>query len=291
MSNENSKTNNIEQPDSNESPIVESNAFGRLMRFWRHTLAYSQSDLASLLGTPTRHVSFLETGRSKPTRNMVLRVAEVFSLNERKTGVLLIAAGYIHVSENSLISKSMRENLSLMLTKHEPYPAFVVNNIGRIVQCNQSWLHLMLDAGLEHYLLQPDINAFNLYFSSDGLRHRIANWEDIACGMLLKIKEQELLSNSKELEELAIWLTAYPDLPENWALRAKDLNYSSGYDIEYANKKQKLLMRTIVSGIDPEQNHPVSQLQFHAFFPMNKATDQWWTRFSTKEPIDHTLIF
>lgn len=273
------------------------NAFGQLIRFWRTTVGLSQAQLAANVEAAPRHISFLETGRSNPTRDMVLRLAQALKLGERDIGTLLISAGFIHdpsplnlhAEENHLL----KDSLSMMLAKHEPYPALVLNSIGDILLCNRSWLAMIQFAGLQDRLKQPVINLLDFYFSEEGLRRHIANWEDLACFLLLRIKEQHLLTGNPKLAELSTWLQAYPGLPKNWAKRAKGAKSLSLYDIHYqtAERTEVFASRTLVTGIEPERNAALGELQLHSFLPLNKATQTFWENSSSQVIQDHPLLY
>lgn len=277
-------------------PLQSENAFGQLVRFWRTTQELSQAQLADRVEAAPRHISFLETGRSNPTREMVLRLAEALQLGERDTGTLLISTGFTHeptpLNLNAAENRALKISLSMMLEKHDPYPALILNSIGDILLCNRSWLAMIQFAGLEEKFNQPGVNLFDFYFSEAGLRQHIANWEDLACFLLLRIKEQHLLTGNPKLAELSTWLQAYPGLPTNWAKRAMGANSLSLYDIHYqtAEHEEIFASRTLVTGIEPERNAAVGELQLHSFLPLNPATEAFWGKFSDLLIQDHPLL-
>ncbi|WP_439133999.1 MmyB family transcriptional regulator [Pseudomaricurvus sp.] len=289
----------LKQPPTETSTISQTasdNAFGQLIRFWRTTVGLSQAQLAASVEAAPRHISFLETGRSNPTREMVLRLAQALKLGERDIGTLLISAGFIHdpsplnlhAEENQLL----KDSLSMMLAKHDPYPALILNSIGDILLCNRSWLAMIQFAGLEDRLKQPVVNLLDFYFSEEGLRRHITNWEDLACFLLLRIKEQHLLTGNPKLAELSTWLQAYPGLPEKWAKRAKGAKSLSLYDIHYQSLEHNtsFASRTLVTGIEPERNAAIGELQLHSFLPLNTATQTFWESFSNMTVQDHPLL-
>ncbi len=272
-------------------------AFGQLIRFWRTTLGLSQAQLAARVEAAPRHISFLETGRSNPTREMIQRLAEVLTLGERDVGTLLIAAGFVHepppLDLDAKENRPLKDSLSMMLAKHDPYPALVINSIGDIAMCNRSWLALMQIAQLDDRLMAPAVNLMDLYFSEAGLRRHIANWEELACFLLLKIKEQQILTNNPKLAELAEWLEAYPGLPSKWAMRAKDARQISHYDIHYQTPQmdQAIASRTLVTGIEPERHRVISEWQLHSFLPLNHATAELWQQLPLDRITQHPLLF
>ena len=150
---------------------------GELLRGWRERRRLSQLDLANQVEVSTRHVSFVETGRSKPSREMVLRLAEHLDVPLRDRNQLLLAGGYAPIySEASLHSPAMlaiREALRRLLKAHEPYPALVVDRWWNIVEANAG-IQLFTD-GVAAELLKAPINALRLTLHPDGLAGRITN--------------------------------------------------------------------------------------------------------------------
>lgn len=257
------------------------NAFGKLVRFWRTTLDLSQANLAEKVEAAPRHISFLETGRSNPTRDMVSRIAQSLDLGARESSTLFAAAGfsippsplYIDAPEHQML----KQTLGLLLQKHEPYPALVINHIGDIVLGNRSWQAMMEHIGLHEQLSRPEINLYHLYFSEEGLKRGIDNWEELACFLLLSIHEQQMLTGNTRLEELSQWLQAYPGLPLDWAKRTKGITNTSIYDVNYTDAGPlQFKSRTLITGVEPNRNETYSQLELHSFIPQNSATQEFW---------------
>ncbi|GAB3091323.1 helix-turn-helix transcriptional regulator [Aestuariicella hydrocarbonica] len=278
-------------------PPSSENAFGQLIRFWRNTLQLSQAQLAASVEAAPRHISFLETGRSKPTREMVLRLAQALTLGERNLGTLLLAAGFTHdpapLDLTDAKNRALKDSLSMILAKHEPFPALVINPIGDIVLCNRAWLAMIRSTNSLEQFEQPAANLLDFYFSEAGLRQHIVNWEELACFLLLKIKEQHLLTGDSKLKELSTWLQAYPGLPENWAQRAKGARQVSFYDVYYKTpvNEEIFASRTMITGVEPERNASVGELQLHAFLPLNTATRQQWEGFAETDIPEHPLLY
>lgn len=122
-------------------------AFGNLLRDWRGVQGMSQLDLALAAGVSSRHVSFIETGRSSPSRTMVLRLAETLDLPLRERNAMLVAAGFAPVYRESPLSDAdltpVRRALDLVLRSHEPYPAFVLDRAWNILLANRAHHRLL----------------------------------------------------------------------------------------------------------------------------------------------------
>ncbi len=270
------------------------NAFGKLIRFWRTTLDLSQAQLAEKVEAAPRHISFLETGRSNPTRDMVTRIAQALELGARESSTLFNAAGFSIESSpidiNSPEHQKLKQTLAILLQKHEPYPALVINHIGDIVLGNRAWQAMMEFVGLREQLSRDEINLYHLYFSEEGLKQGIDNWEELACFLLLNIREQQMLTGNPRLEELSQWLQAYPGLPLDWAKRIKGIRNTSIYDIHYDAGPLQFLSRTLVTGVEPNRNETHSHLELHTFIPQNDATQAFWESLDLDNTVAHPLI-
>ncbi|MCV6626316.1 MAG: helix-turn-helix transcriptional regulator [Cellvibrionaceae bacterium] len=279
---------------SQETPTADA-AFGRLMRFWRQVAGLSQAQLSERLATSSRHISFLETGRSRPSRTMIGRLSKEFALPGREANVLLLAAGFLPEAgaDGKRLNSRQREQLGWQLAKHEPYPAFVVNDIGDLLLCNRAWLKLLARAGLK--VGQGEMNMYHLFFSDEGIRRLIEGWEDFSCALLLQVKEQQLLTGDSKLNELMEWLSAYPGIPANWAERAKAIGFDSSYDIGVRFGSSRYSLRTVVTGVDPVSLALTAQLKLHLFFPGDNDTSAWWQQASDSGELpslpSHPLLY
>ena len=163
--------------------------FGRLIRWWRTSKGMSQLDLALAARVSTRHLSFIETGRSAPSREMVLLLAGVLDVPLRQRNSLLESAGYAAAfGEAALDAPAMakvRKVLDYILNASEPNPTFVLDRYQNIATANRGMAHF-LDAVLGEippwHRAQP--NYLRLVFHPGGLRRFIVNWEEVATASL-----------------------------------------------------------------------------------------------------------
>lgn len=262
--------------------VLQHAAFGRLLRFWRTVGGLSQAQLSHQLNTSPRHISFLETGRSQPSRAMIERLLPELDLSEREGNVLLLAAGLTPNESDGDQGHRLRRQLQLLLRQHEPYPAFVANSLGDMVMCNRAWLSMISRVlPLEQ---RRDINVYHLYFSEEGIRDSIDNWSEFSCGLLLQVKEQQLLTGDDKLNELMQWMEAYPGVPHDWAQRAKAMRFISGYELTVQLKDERYQMEAVITGIDPMRMKMVNQLKLHTFYPVSENTRALWQ--NNNEPLD-----
>ncbi|MFJ9136265.1 helix-turn-helix domain-containing protein [Streptomyces sp. NPDC102256] len=195
---------------SSSAPVE--SGVGPLLRGWREQRRVSQLELALRAGSSARHISFVETGRSRPSEEMVLRLAEHLDVPVRERNALLLAAGYApHYPETPLDDPSMdalREGVERLIQGYEPYPALVVDATYDVLAANRGIA--MLLEGVPEHLLVPPLNAMRLTLHPEGLAPRIRNlraWRD---HLLAQMDRQIALRRSKPLRALYEEVAAYP---------------------------------------------------------------------------------
>jgi transcriptional regulator with XRE-family HTH domain len=187
------------------------NQFAADLRRWRASRRWSQLELALRAGTTQRHLSFIEQGRSRPGRAMVLRLAESLGLSLRERNALLLAAGYAPVFPESQLEepelRAVREALDRILDGHMPYPAVVVRPYGELVAANAALD--VLTEGAAPELLAPPLNVLRLALHPEGLARHVANLGDWGRHILDSLWAQALRSPDPRLDELIAELEGY----------------------------------------------------------------------------------
>ncbi|MFG3307860.1 helix-turn-helix domain-containing protein [Streptomyces wuyuanensis] len=185
---------------------------GPLLRGWRERRRLSQLELALRAGSSARHISFVETGRSRPSEEMVLRLAEQLDVPVRDRNALLLAAGYAPRFARTPLDDpamdSLRAGVEQLLRGYEPYPALVVDGTYTVVAANRGIAMLM--EGLPEHLLTPPLNAMRITLHPEGLAPRIRNLREWRGHLLAQMERQIALARSKELRELYDEVAAYP---------------------------------------------------------------------------------
>jgi transcriptional regulator with XRE-family HTH domain len=185
---------------------------GDHLREWRQRRRLSQLDLALEAEISTRHLSFVETGRASPSREMVLRLAEHLAVPLRERNVLLAAAGYAPVfAERSLDDpalKAARAAVDLVLKGHEPYPALAVDRHWIMLAANASVAPLL--AGVAPHLLEPPVNVLRLGLHPEGLAPRVENFVEWRAHILHRLRQQIEATADPVLVELLNDLRATP---------------------------------------------------------------------------------
>jgi transcriptional regulator with XRE-family HTH domain len=248
---------------------VQTPPFGSMMREWRQRRRLSQLDLAIEADVSARHVSFIETGRSTPSRVMVLRLAEVLNVPLREQNQLLMAAGLAPVyGERSLADPDMaavRDGVDRVLDAYNPYPCVVVDRTWQIVQANAG-AAVLLDGVARHLLEHP--NALRIALHPDGLAPRIRNLGQWRHHLIERLRREAAVSGSPELS----------------ALLAEIESYSGGFDevadlggvavpLElYTAQGRLLTFLSTVTTFGTALDLTAAELSIEAFLPADEAT-------------------
>src|SRR5215218_8729002 len=185
---------------------------GPLLRDWRRRRRLSQLDLALEAGVSARHVSFVETGRSRPSAEMVLQLADRLEVPLRDRNRLLLAAGYAPVFEQHDLDdpemEPVRSAIDLILAGHDPYPAVVIDRHWEMLGANRAVA--LLTAGVAPDLLEPPVNVLRLSLHPDGVAPRIVNLGEWRRHLLDRLERQIALTGDPALAALLAELSAYP---------------------------------------------------------------------------------
>lgn len=175
---------------------------GEMLRYWRQVKKISQMDLALDIDISSKHLSFVETGRSKPSRDLVLKIANSLELPYRHRNAFLMAAGYAPQFQEEPFGGSkmgiVREAIQRLIDNHEPYPAFVVNTGYRIIMKNSGYDHFVKFYAGDTALRKYD-NAIRILFAEDGLRPYVRDWPSVEQFLLVRLWDEVISSQNSEL--------------------------------------------------------------------------------------------
>ncbi|MDP3890764.1 helix-turn-helix domain-containing protein, partial [Nocardioides sp.] len=252
-----------------------SEAAGTLIREWRQRRNVSQLDLANRAGVSTRHVSFVETGRSRPTSAMILRLCDQLAVPLREQNRVLLAGGFAPIHpEHGLAEPPMAqvsEAISAILTGHLPYPALVVDQAWSLVDANDA-IYALID-GVAAHLLEPPVNVIRLTLHPDGLASRVVNLAEWRDHLLTRLRQEYDATGDGRLRELLDEIRSLgpgdPPAPAHHGER-----HTAGLVVPFRLRAGddilSLFSTTTVFGTPREVT--LSELAIEAFYPADEAT-------------------
>jgi transcriptional regulator with XRE-family HTH domain len=258
-------------------PRSETRLFPALLRHWRTLRGLSQLDLALAADVSSRHVSFLETGRAQPSREMVLRLATTLSVPLREQNDLLRAAGFPDAfAEPGLEGEQppgVARAIDRMLAHQEPFPMTVLDRHYRVLRMNEGGARLLARFIADPGALGARPNVFAVLFDLRLARRFIVDWERVAHAMVSRLHRETLAKPSDAgLAALLRSLFEYPDVPETW--RQPDFSVPSDPTLTLRLKRDdlELAFLTTLTVFNAPQNVTLEELCLESYFPLDEAT-------------------
>jgi len=246
---------------------------GDHLRGWRQRRHLSQLDLAVDAEISARHLSFIETGRALPSRDMVLKLAERLAVPLRERNVLLVAAGFAPAFPQRPLDDPMlssaRRAIELVLRAHEPNPALAYDRHWNLVTANRMVAPLL--QGIPQRLLQPPLNILRLAFHPEGLASRTVNLAEWCGHLLERLHRQCEATADGELLKLYDDLKSYP-IPARSAAVAPDNNVALALKLRHNGEVLSFISTTMVFGTPVDVT--LSELALETFFPADDLTTE-----------------
>jgi transcriptional regulator with XRE-family HTH domain len=248
-------------------------SIGEMLRFWRQLNRKSQMDLALDVDVSSKHLSFVETGKSKPSRHLVLKIAQSLKLPLRHRNAFLLAAGYAPEFEEEPFDgpkmEIVREALHRMLNMHEPYPAFVVNTGYKILMTNSGYDQMVTFFAGENALTKYD-NAIRILFSEDGLRPYVKDWPAIEQFLLARLWEEVVSTQNSELVAL------YQEIAR-LATSKNPVHFEMDHNLPVMSlvlekKAEKASFFTTITTLGTPLDLTTQELRIELLFPSDDAT-------------------
>ena len=244
---------------------------GRLLREWRERRRLSQLDLSIQAEISTRHLSFVETGRSRPTPEMILKLTEQLEVPLRERNQLLLAGGYApaypqHGLEAPELS-SVREALRLVLTSHEPNPAVVINRWWELLDANSAVS--LITAGCAPHLLEPPVNVLRLSLHPEGMAPRIVNLAQWRAHLLEQVRRRAGQTGDARLRELHDELIDYPGGIDK-SVPASNVVLP----LRLRHETRDLSFFSISATVETAADVTVDELAIESFYPADVETAQ-----------------
>jgi transcriptional regulator with XRE-family HTH domain len=248
-------------------------AFGQRLKWWREQRSLSQLALAGMGDISQRHLSFLESGRAEPSRDMVLRLCAVLDVPLRQQNALMLAAGFAPVwRESDLTDPELAQvngALDFMLAQQEPYPAFVVDRRWNLLRANDGagrFVAFLLGSAPE-----GPVNLADALVSPDVLRPLIVNWEEVAVHFLRSVQADAVADGTAETADLLKRLTAYPGVPPLSRLASFE-THTPVLNIHFRKGDTNLRLFTTIATLGTPQDVTLQEIRIECFFPADEAS-------------------
>ena len=262
-------------------------SIGDFLREWRQRRHLSQLALACEAEISTRHLSFLETGRSLPSREMILHLAERLNIPLREQNVLMLAAGYAPTfSERPLEDpalRPMRKAIDLVLTGHEPFPAIAVDRHWTLIAANKTIAPLIEGASPE--LLRSPINVIRLGLHPEGIARRIINFSEWRSHLLARLRHQIDVTADLDLKDLMSEILSYPRPDSSTKIMSTSENYGGvvvPVQMTTGDGILSFFSTTTVFGTPVDVT--LAELALESFFPADEATAETLLRLAARHP-------
>jgi transcriptional regulator with XRE-family HTH domain len=245
-----------------------------MLREWRVARRFSQLDLALEAKISARHLSFVETGKAQPSREMITRLADALGMPLREHNALLIAAGYAPVHRETPLTTpemaAVRRAIEFILEHQEPYPALVTNRYWDVLMTNRALTRvfdLLCNRGPLH------TNVMRQVFDPNDMRSVLANWEEVA-GDLIRHLHDAILSSPSDTKTRALLneVLAYPDIPDRWRTREAGTTPSPLLTVVFRNRGYELSFFSTIATFGTPHDVTLEELRIECMFPADDAT-------------------
>jgi transcriptional regulator with XRE-family HTH domain len=256
--------------------------FGEHLRTWRRVRGLSQLDLATAAEVSQRHISFLETARSRPSREMVIHLGHALDVPPREQNLLLLAAGYApEFGETALDALDhISAMLDAMLQASLPNMAIVVDRRWNVVRANPSATTLLSKLFPQPpSWVQPHLNVMRLNFHPDGMRNHMIDWESTATALLRRLERDAAIHpGDRDLQDLVEEVRGYPSvdsLPRHVrAPAASDLVVPATYVVD----GEEISLFTTIAIIGDAHDLTLAELRIETFWPLDHLSGERWSR-------------
>jgi transcriptional regulator with XRE-family HTH domain len=275
----------------NVSISKETNSFGTLLKQWRDRRKLSQLDLSLKSEVSQRHISFLESGRAKPSREMILELATALEIPLRQQNLMLTSAGFAPIHTETDLSApemtSVRKALDFILCQQEPYPAIVVDRYWNLLLTNNGATRLLTtfiepDKLQKLFCIDGKINLMRAVFHSQGLRPFIINWEELAMHWLNRLHREAKLSGESEQSNLLFdELMSYPNVSSLWNSSNRTAQNTLLFTINLKKNDLHWQFFTTIATLGTPYDITLQEIRIECLFPADEATERSWKHTSS----------
>jgi transcriptional regulator with XRE-family HTH domain len=255
---------------------------GALLRQWRDLRGKTQLDLSFDAGVSQKHISFVESGRSVPSRQMLLDLAQALDVPLRERNVLLLAAGYAPSYADPALDTpamtSINRALQRMLRQHEPFPAIVLDRYWNVLMTNEAAPQLF-NCFVDLYARPTPRNLLHLMFDPEGMRPFVANWPQTARGLLARVY-REAVGRVIDVKTKALLeqLSQYPGVKAEWRAPSPE-DAMPMIPLSFVKDGVTLDYFSLITTVGTSQTVTAEELRLECMFPVNEATEAAHGRF------------
>ena len=262
---------------SSKLPTQQARKLGELLRFWRDARNKSQLDLSLDSGLSQRHLSFIESGRSTPSRKTLLDIAHALDIPLRERNTLMLSAGYAPIFAESEWSapemQSLTKALKRVLRQHEPYPAVVMDRYWHVVMRNES-APRFFDHFIDLEARKLPRNLLHLMFDPKGLRPFITNWPEVAASLLQRVYRESIGRVIDEnTGELLTQLQAYPGVKPEWR-QPSISNALPLIPIGFVLKGKRINLFSLISTVGAPVSITAQEHRLECMFPADDESER-----------------
>ncbi len=252
-----------------------SQVFSALLKYWRMRAGMSQLDLALTADVSSRHISFLETGRSQPSQDMVLLLASVLDIPFRDRNVMLREAGFAPVFEDPgmhALSPSVEHALTVMLEHHDPFPMMVLDRAYNVLRLNHA-AQCMIALALSP--VPEELNVMRAFFDPEGFKPFAINWEDAACQAIARLQREVLRApHDERLKAVVDDILNVPDVPKDWHRHDLSAGTEGTMALRFQAGEHTLSFITTMMSFQAPQNVTLEEIQIESYLPSDPDTEQ-----------------
>jgi transcriptional regulator with XRE-family HTH domain len=262
---------------------------GALLREWRAARRLSQLDLSLAADVSARHLSYVETGKAQPSRDMVIRLADALEMPLRERNALLTAAGYASMFPETSLSKpelaQVRRAIEFILEQQEPYPAFVLNRRWDVLMANRA------AARVNRFVLggrdSAHQNLLRYFFDPDDLRGAVVNWEEVAGDIIRHLHSAVAAApTDAAIRALLDEVLAYPGVLTRWRTRELGASPMPLLTVRFRKDEQELGFFSTFTTFGTSRDVTIDELHIECCFPVDDASAELCRRLAREDSAD-----
>lgn len=263
--------------------------FPSRLRWWRERRGVSQLDLSLTAGVSQRHLSFIEIGRSAPSRDMVLRLSAALDLPLREQNALLLAAGFAPIWRETALGAPVLSivdrALTFILAQQEPYPAFVLDRRWKLLRANRAgrvFIGFLTDTPPQEPDANRPINLADALVAPDALRPLLRNWREVALYFVRGVRADALADGSAATAALLDRLMHYPDVPALSETSLAEKAAEPVLTMEIAKGGTSLSLFTTLTTLGTPLDVTAQEIRVECFFPADPDTARFFSEWAAR---------